>query len=308
MMETLNLKKKYMKCIISIFALPYEIDDLEKTLTQLKIASNYISNKIEWVVDVTLGMSDELIDWKKSSIPKQYFIDKFLKLSTHTDWCMKTFRLSDEILGCVSQRRFTSLEYTDADFHIWLDTDIIFDERTLAYFESILPLVSQQTNYSIVTPEIVKIWDETWDCLVNENYINHPLNYHKTNDPYKDSGIKGDIALEPISNSFPNQPRFKFAGGWFTCLSGDLLRRVGIPESFSHYGYEDTFVMWGAEKLMKTTDINIQQYKIKNLIVCENYRYRNNSHYINNLSILDRREEFKKIAEENFNEELQNLT
>jgi hypothetical protein len=66
--------------------------------------------------------------------------------------------------------------------------------------------------------------------------------------------------------------------------------------------------MWGAEKLMKTTDINIQQYKIKNLVVCENYKYRNNTHYIGNMSILDRREEFKKIAEENFNEELQNLT
>lgn len=297
-----------MKCIISIFALPYEIDDLEKTLTQLKIASNYISNKIEWVVDVTLGMSDELIDWKKSSIPKQYFIDKFLKLSAHTDWCMKTFRLSDEILGCVSQRRFTSLEYTDADFHIWLDTDIIFDERTLAYFESILPIVSQQTMYSIVTPEIVRIWDNTWDCLVNEEFINKPLDYQKTNDPYKDSGIKGDVGLESIEASIPNQPRYKFAGGWFTCLSGELVRKIGIPETFGHYGYEDTFIMWGAEKLMKTTDINIQQFKIKNLVVCENYKYRNNSHYINNLSAYDKRNEFKKIAELNFNEELTKLT
>ena len=297
-----------MKIVISIFCLPYEIDDLERTLTQLKVASQYLSNKVEWTVDVTMGMSDELIDWKKSSIPKQYFIDKFMKLSAHTDWTMKKFRTSTEILGCVSQRRFTSLEYTDADFHIWLDTDIIFDERTLAYFESILPIVSQQTKYSIVTPEIVKIWDNTWDCLVNEEFVNKTINYQKTNDPYKDSGVKGDVGLESVIASIPNQPRFKFAGGWMTCLSGDLVRRIGVPESFGHYGYEDTFIMWGAEKLMKTTELNIQQFKIKNLVVCENYKYRSNAHYINNLSAYDKREEFKKIAENNFNEELTKLT
>ena len=219
-----------MKIVISIFSLPYEIDDLEKTLNQLKIASNYVSNKTEWVLDVSMSLSDELVNWKKSSIPKQYFVDKFMKLSAHTDWCMKTFRISDDIKGCVSQRRFTTLEYTEANFFIWLDTDIIFDERTLAYFETILPIVSQQTNYSIVTPEIVKIWDNTWDCLVNEQFINKPIGYQKSNDPFVDSGIKGEVGVESVSAFIPNQPRFKFAGGWMTCLSGDLVRRIGVPE------------------------------------------------------------------------------
>lgn len=297
-----------MRIVISIFTLPHEIDELEATLTQLRRASYYLNKKHEWVLDVTMCLADDMVNWNQSSIPKQFFIDKMLKLSACVDWCAKYFKIEDSIKGCVSQRKQTLTQHDTADYYIWLDTDIVFDERTLTYFETILPIVEQQTKYSIITPEIVRIWDSTWDCLVNENYINKSLNYHKSNDPYVDSGIKGDVGLESISNSIPNQPRFKFAGGWFTCLSGDLLRRIGIPESFSHYGYEDTFVMWGAEKLMKTSDINIQQYKIKNLVVCENYRYRNNSHYINNLSIIDRREEFKKIAEENFNEELTKLT
>ena len=296
-----------MKIVISIFSLPYEIDDLEKTLNQLKLSSKYISKNTEWYIDVTLGMSSDLIDWKKSSIPKQYFIDKFMKLSAHTDWCMKKFRISDEIKGCVSQRRFSLTEYTDADYFIWLDTDIIFDERTLAYFENCLPLVSQHTNYSIVTPEIVKIWDNTWDCLVNEQFLDKEIGYQKNNDPYFDSGIKGDVKIESVEASIPNQPRFKFAGGWFTCISGDLLRKIGIPESFGHYGYEDTFIMWASEKLIKVSNENIQQFKIKNLVVCENYKYRNNSHYINNISAFDRREEFKKIAESNFNLELNKI-
>jgi hypothetical protein len=296
-----------MKIVISIFSLPYEIDDLEKVLTQLKISSNYISNKIEWVLDVSMSTSEELIDWKKSSVPKQYFIDKFMKLSAHTDWCMKTFKISNDVNGCVSQRRINIIEHTDADFHIWLDTDIVFDERTLAYFENVLPIVSQQTNFSITTPEIVRSWDSSWDFLVNEKYLDKPIGYCKTNDPYKDSGIKGDVGLESVDVSIPNQPRYKFNGGWMTCLSGELVRRIGIPESFGHYGYDATFIMWGSEKLMKTTDINIQQFKIKNLVVCENYKYRNNGHYINNLSAYDKREEFKKIAESNFNLELEKI-
>ena len=33
---------------------------------------------------------------------------------------------------------------------------------------------------SIITPEIVKIWDDTWDCIVNENFIDKKVNYQKT--------------------------------------------------------------------------------------------------------------------------------
>lgn len=296
-----------MKIVISIFCLPYEIDELENTLTQLRKSSYYLDNKIEWTLDVTMCISNDMVNWNKSSLPKTYFIDKLLKLSSHTDWCLKTFQTSETIKGCVSQRRHSLKTYTDADYFIWLDTDIIFEERTLSYIESTIKTVSDQYQYSIITPEIVKIWDNTWDCLVNEQFLDKPIGYQKTNDPYKDNGIKGEISIQTIQNTIPNQPRFKFAGGWFTCISGNLLRRIGIPESFGHYGYEDTFVMWASEKITQTTSDEIYQFKIQNLVVCENYKYRNNSHYINNLSVYDRREEFKKIAESNFNLELEQI-
>jgi hypothetical protein len=51
----------------------------------------------------------------------------------------------------------------------------------------------------------------------------------------------------------------------------------------------------------------IQQFKLKNVVVCENYKYRNNSHYLNNISVYDRREEFKKQAESNFMKELEKI-
>ena len=296
-----------MRIVISIFCLPYEIDELENTLNQLKRASYYLSGKNEWVVDVTVSLSDNLINWNKSSIPKSYFEDKLLKLSAQTDWCAKNFQTSTEINGCVSQRRFSLNKNTDADYFIWLDTDIVFEERTLSYLENTMEAIKNVTPYSIITPEIVKAWDTTWDCLVNENFLDKPLDYQKTNDPYKDSGIKGDVTVESVRNNFQNQPRFKFAGGWMTCLSGDLVRRIGVPESFGHYGYEDTFIMWASEKLIQTQQLDIQQFKLKNLVVCENYKYRSNYHYLNNLSAYDRREEYKKISEQAAQLELQKL-
>jgi|TARA_B110000305_G_scaffold206167_1_gene236852 hypothetical protein len=287
-----------MKVVISIFCLPYEIDELENTLNQLKKASYYIDNKVEYVLDVTMTISDRMINWDKSSLPKKYFIDKFTKLETQSDWCQNEFKTSDILLGCVSQRRESLKNHKDADYFIWLDCDIQFDERTLSYMQMVMSSTSKEHEHSIITPELVRIWDDTWDILVNEEFKDKPFDYNQTNDPYKDSGIKGDISVEVVLNTNSPQSRFKFAGGWFTCISGALLRRIGIPEEFGHYGYEDTFVMVGSEKLMRTTDIQITQFKIKNLVVCENYKYRDNNHYLNGLSAFDRRDEFTKKAQE----------
>ena len=296
-----------MKVVISIFCLPYEIDDLENTLNQLKKASYYIDKKIDWCLDVTMCLANDMIDWNKSSMPKKFFEDKLLKLLSITDWCTKNIQTSTEIKGCVSQRRYSLEKHREADYFIWLDTDIIFDERTLFYMEQGMKGTNKDYLNSIITPEIVRVWDNTWDCIVNEQFLDSSHDYQKTNDPYKDSGIKGDITVVPVLNSNSPQSRFKFAGGWFTCISGKLLNRIGVPDSFAHYGYEDTFIMVGSEKLVREQNESITQFKIKNLVVCENYKYRGHSHYLNSLSVYDRREEFKKISHDNFMEEVKKI-
>ena len=296
-----------MKIVIQIFCLPYEIDELENTLNQLRRASKYIDKSLDWYVDVCMCTADDMINWSKSSIPKKYFEEKLLKLSSQLDWCSKKFHASSEIKGCVSHRRYCLKKYEHTQYFIWLDTDIIFDERTLSYFQNAMQPVWDITPYGIITPELVRIWDNTWDCLVNENFINEKLGYQKLANPYLDSGIKGDVGIEQVQNTLSPQTRFKFAGGWFTCISGRLLRQIGVPESFGHYGYEDTFIMMASEKLVQTKGQDIQQFKLKNLVVCENYKYRNNSHYLNNISVYDRREQFKQIAESNFMKELEKI-
>ena len=290
--------------VISIFALPHEIDMLENTLTQLKRAFRHVHNPENWSIHVSTTLEDDMVDWNKSKLPKSFFEKKFKKLDNDWDSCNKSFNISNKIKGCVSQRRETLIKYPKSDYYIWLDTDIIFDEQLLYYMDASMNNLHGTYPYVILTPEIVKVWDNTWDCLVNERFLDKPTDYQKTNDPYKDSMLIESPNLESVRNNFIGQPRFKFAGGWFTCISGDLLRKIGVPESFQHYGLEDTLIMHGAEKLVTQYHEKIYQFKIKNLVVCENYKYRDNSYITDNLKSINRKEEFLQIARKNFNKEL----
>jgi hypothetical protein len=296
-----------MRIVASIFSFPHEIDELEILINNLRNASYHLSNNTEIVLDITVCLSNKITDWNKSSIPRQYFEDKILKLSAHIDWCPKYVKASNTILGELSHRRNSLEEFTDADYFIWINPNIVFPEKTLFYLEQSINEASKITNNHIVTPEMVKMWDTNWDILVNEKFKDKELMYPNTNNPFKDSNIYGEVEIEQVKNIIPKHPKYKILGGLFTCISGNLIKKIGIPKSFGHHGFDDTFLMWSCEKLTEITDMNIQQFKMKNLVVCENHKYRNNSHYLNNMSIYDRKKEFEKLAESNFMKELEKI-
>ena len=297
-----------MRIVATIFCLPYEIDELEVLLHQLRSASYHLSNKVELVLDVTLCLSATMVNWSKSSIHKKYFEDKFLTISSQTDWCIKYFKTTTDILGSTSHRRDSfNTHHESADHFIWIDTRIVFPEKTLYYLEQSLNTISPTNPYSIVTPELVRMWDSSWDIIVNENFRHKEHNYQQSANPYKDSGIYGEVVTQKVENKLEGQPRYKFMAGIFTCISTPLLERIGIPTSFGNFGYLDTFIMCSSEKLTQTTDIHVQQFKMKNVVVLENYKYSNYFHYLNNMTAADRKDEFEKIAEPNFRKELDNI-
>jgi hypothetical protein len=294
------------KIVITSFVMPHELDDLERVLIDLNKASKHISgNNYEFYI--SFSVSDYLFDWENSKVDKQFFIDRFNSLKSLTDWAGKsTYQIRDEIIGALQTKRYAHLECKDATHFIWLDTDICFDERILFYMENAIDVIDNVDKY-FITPEIVKYWDTTWDCLVNSNYLDKPLDYCKTNNPFVDCGEVGDVALETVFNNVPGQPQTKFGAGWFTLLSKPLLDRIPLPESMGAYGPDDTFLMWGIEKLNQT-GANIHQFKLKNFIVCENYIYRNRNHYDSIVKRIDRKEEFKKQSYSVFQEELNKIS
>ena len=287
--------------------MPHELDDLERVLIELNKSSKYIDGS-NYEICISMSLSDYLINWKTSLVSKDFFIHKFNKLKKLTDWCSNsTFQIREDIMGALQAKRITHLEFKDATHFIWLDTDIVFDEMGLVHLENGAKTIESQniTKY-IITPEVVKYWDTTWDCIVNDNFLEKELDYCKTCNPFTDSGVKGDISIETVNNNVNGQPRFKFGAGWLVMISKELLDRIPLPESMGAYGPDDTFLMWGMELLVRRGE-PIYQFKLKNYVVCENFYYRNQSEYTYLIDRIDRKDEFLKIAHEAFKPELDKL-
>jgi len=290
------------KGLISIFALPYEIDNLQTTLYNLR--RNYaVMSGNEFGFDITLCLSDELTDWE-FSLPKSYFEDKFKQITDKLcDWATPEsikIEYGTSILGCVSQRRH-SLKFLDKyDFTLWLDNDMFFNDYLLSYVaESVKMLKENNIEYYVITPQITRQWDNTWDVLVNQTLLNNPLNHNLTVDVFK-LGLSnfGDISLQPITG-------FKGAGGWCTTISNKLLQLTGIPDSLGHYGLEDTYVLACADVLYKMgRNERPQQFVLENLVVGENHRQQTNEYLKNKIKSIDKKEEFRTIATNNFNVEM----
>ena len=284
--------------------MPQELEDLALTLNMLKRNSVFREKDIDYKVEVTMCLSDELTNWEESFLPKDYIWQRTAELcKKYLGWCEYELRIEteSEILGCVSQRRYSLKNNPDADFFIWLDCDFTFKDTTLFYVSSAFKMLKEGgIDNFVVTPQFVKQWDNTWDVIVNERFWSQPLNYHEGADVYEDTLPEyGEAGVKEIQS-------IKFAGGWFTCLSGDLLRKTGIPESFGHYGLEDTYVT-ECMNIMKSQNDYISQFIIENLVIAESYTQRPNETIKSFIKSKNRKEEFTKIATDNFRNELKNF-
>jgi len=285
-----------MKGIISIFAMPQELEDLALTLNMLKRNSIYLDNSVEYKVEITMCLSNKLTDWDNSKLPKEYIKERTEELvSIFLDWCEYKLMWGDEnILGCVSQRRYSLHNNLDADFFIWLDCDFIFKDSTLSYMTQAYKTIKESNiNLFLLTPQFVKQWDTSWDIIVNKKFMNKQLMYHESADVYEDIMCEyGDIKIKQIDT-------FKFAGGWFTLISKELLSLIDIPQSLGHYGLEDTFVM-ECSKILINKNIHVSQFILENLIIGESYIHRPNKTIKKYISNISKKDEFIKIAHLNF--------
>lgn len=294
-----------MTTVISIFTMPQELEDLVQTLEKLKRNSTFVPETYKIKIHITMCLSDELTDWNKTFLPKSYIKDRTQEaVEKYLDWCSEVdleFEIGNEILGCVSHRRKSLIKNVEADLFIWLDTDMFFRDDTLFYSLSSAKLLKDAgLDMFVITPQFVRQWDETWDIIVNKKYKNESFDYYKKVDIQKESLMnKSEINIVEI-------PSFKFAGGWFTLISKSLLNTIGVPKSFCHYGLEDTFVMVCAD-ILKRKGRNVSQFVMENMIVGENHKSRVNQTIKSYISSKDRKEEFKQIAHQNWEKEIQNF-
>ena len=278
---------------ILIHVLPQEIDQLEQILIRLKYNSNYLTNE-KILVDVVLNCN--LVDWDDSILPKSFFINKFNQLEQLTKtWVDTKFEVNEDgsIQGCVSHRR-KAINETESDALLILDTDIFFNNTLLFYIENAVKVLKDTNQYYILTPQTTPMWDNSWDVIVNENFKNDGIHF-QSRDPYKFAQSLGGVNVKSINE-------FKFGGGWATVISTPLAKKIGIPESLGHYGLEDTYIMT-CSQIMKQKGIDVVQYVLENEIIVEDHLFRFNP-YKEYLAAINKQEEFKMIAHENFTNEI----
>lgn len=256
---------------IVIHVLPTELLNLRRILKDLEESVNIVYDNIDAQdvvinIFVTLNISDTIMTFIDKSIFISYYNSIFNEFSTKLKL---HFNTSDDlnIAGTTAQKRSVINNDLDSDIFIFLDPDIYFPSVLLYYMISSVKLVCNDTDMFVITPNTMRLWDNTWDCLTHRNYISNDFKSYKTTDPLIANRQEiTDINLKEI-------PTFKFGCGWFTLYSRNFVQFIGIPDSFGDYASEDTYMMECA-KLLQTNGYNIKQYVIDGLFIVEDYIHR----------------------------------
>lgn len=254
------------KIHLTIHVFPREIDDYDYTVTQLKVASKFINN-LQIDANVILNLNDKIVDWTKATIPKQYFIDKFKNINKKLDWVnilQEEIALGEEYSGYL-EKRISNTHLEGYDLFWWQDVDLVLDDLLFFHLENTLNSVDEEDF--IISPQIYKYWDGSWDVICSNPDVSIDVDTFDSFEIKINQYNRNDLTVLKNKN-------IKFAGGWFTMLSSKLVKKIPFPINARGYGREDTLVLEWAKKN------NITQYLMIGSIVQENRRYSLNNVYV----------------------------
>lgn len=251
---------------VVIFVMPWEIHAYRNTLNRIETG---LTNDPDLRISLysCLCLSNDVVDWSQSEIKPQRLVKEFnlinstTRLVAHKD---SMISFNEEFSGCVDWRRHHAKICEPGKAVIWLDCDLVFPDTALTAVRQCIE--NLEDEHCIITPQIPRMWDETWDCLVHKDFQTE-----ETGHCYDFDTSKIDDYAEKHHNwHIKKISPFKFAGGWLTVISSDLLKLARIPDSFKSYGEEDTYLMEVCDGLLKQ-GWSITQYVIENLLVAQNY-------------------------------------
>jgi hypothetical protein len=250
-----------MNIKITYHIMPWEIDYALLTFTQLKRSKYHISNDFNITIETVLNLSSYLIDWDKSKLPKEYFIEKYNDISnllcdyTH----IKRIYDGDNLYGHLNLQR--ECITNDTDYYISICPDMCFSEYLLPYM---LQCVTHITSkYFVLTPQISKFWDSSWDVITNPLYSNiDNSNWDKTD--VFDVMFNNNDSEVKLSTVQQN----KWAG-WFDLYSKDFYETLcPILPNWSGYGGWDLYSLIIVNQV-KQFNIDFAQYVLEGQTIFE---------------------------------------
>jgi hypothetical protein len=274
--------------------MPWEIDYALILFTKLKQSSQHINPEDKIYIDVGLNLSSYIINWEESKIPKKHFINKFNSLLKLLSWAStkSTIYEKNELWGHLDMQK--AWVEPHIDYYIGICPDMWFHEYLLYYIIEGAKRVKDK--YFIITPEIHKLWDWTWDELVNEAYQSIPYDQWNKSDVFE---VQSRILEEPY---LQQTKAFKYAG-WFDLYSKDFIELIPVPDDWRGYGPWDYYSMLISNIAVKN-GIGINEYVLKNQIICEYHPDKENKNnftdYYKQLLSLNKIENQRQTIESKF--------
>jgi hypothetical protein len=300
---------------LNTHVMPWEVDYCLLLFNTLSTAKMRTSNFFK--IDIALNISDYHIDWNSSKLDKEYFIEKmefYKRLLDVFDEVNFHIYSGKENQGHLDLQK--AVVRPENDYYICICPDQIFDKSILNIFEQSVNEIEEK--YFIITPEIPKFWDVSWDIISNDHFNYLP----KKSDGYSYEflSINRYEALDIINNNpiqLEKLTDFKFAG-WLDLYSKDLYEKlVPVPKDWVGYGQWDLYAMLVLKNISLTNlPISVSQYKLKNLITTSleysNWNYgENRTVYKNRLNINtvpDQREYYKNVISDCVRSQLMSIS
>jgi hypothetical protein len=240
---------------ILLHLMPWEIDYALLSFTQLKKSKYHIPDNVNITIDTVLNLSSYLIDWDKSKLPKEYFIDKYNQISNLLVDYKHDKKIYDgeQLYGHLDSQKSIS---TDIDYYLVLCPDVYFSEYLLPYITQLAQSVNNK--YFMITPQIGKFWDNSWDSITNPIYLNKKNEEWSETDvfdiAYNNQYNQSDISLLPINNS-------KWAG-WFDLYNKAFYEELcPVLDEWKGYGGWDLYSMIITSHVKKL-GVDFQQYAL----------------------------------------------
>ena len=263
-----------MKIKVIYHVMPWEIDYALLTFTQLKKSKYYLSDDVDITIDSVLNLSSYIINWEESQLPKEFFIDKYnaysllLKDYNHN----KKIYDGNELYGHLDNHRESIGDY---DYYITVAPDMYFSEHLLKYLIESTKLVKEE--HFVVSPQIYKMWDNTWDILVNPIYKDVKYeDWDKVDlfDIRNDSKqIPTDILLNKVPyTQIPNGLILPGRwAGWFEIYSKSMFEKIApIPKEWKGYGPWDFYgQLLIGNAYARGINIGFQQYALQGQTIYE---------------------------------------
>ena len=152
--------------------MPWEIDHALIFADKLKQSIYNVKSDDVIYIDSALNLSSFNINWNESKISKEYFIEKYKLFDTMVNdkFVHKPFIYEgDSLYGHLDLHKISA--QTNIDYYIIVCPDIDFSTSLLYYL--IESAKSIKNEYFIITPQIFRCWDNTWDILVNDLFLKY---------------------------------------------------------------------------------------------------------------------------------------